>query len=266
MASQIKINKKVDFQFLLSLLFFKTSANLRTEVSRYYLNYLWWVVEPVITMGVFYIVFGIFMARGTEHYVAFLLVGLTMWNWFSRGVQHASNSIHQGRSLMLHVNISKLFFPLEVFFRDTFKELFVTALLLIFLIFYPTPVEITWLAFPVIFLITGLLVLSVGIICSALVPFVPDLSFIISTGLQLMFFGSGIFFRIEDVVLPEHQYIMYLNPMAGLIKYTRDVLIYGVWPDWVYLAKVFCLSLVMLLFGCWLVRKNEHVYPRVCNR
>ena len=253
-------------QKMVSLLFFKTSANLRTEVSQYYLNYLWWVLEPILTMAIFYVVFGVFLNRGTEHYVAFLLCGLTAWNWFARSIEHASRSIYQSRGLILQVNLSKIFFPLEVFLRDGFKHLFVLSLLLAFLVFYPTPVSVTWLALPVLLFVQALLILGISILCAALVPFLPDLSFIISTGLHLMFFGSGIFFRIEDVVLPEHQFLMYLNPMAGLLKAYRDVLIYASWPDWYYLAKVSIIAIILLAGAVWLTRKLDYIYPRVCQQ
>ena len=250
----------------INLLLFKTQANLRTEVSKYYLNYLWWIIEPVLMMTVFYVVFGIFLNRGTDHYVAFLLVGLTVWNWFARSVQHSCLSIFHGRGLMMQVNLPKSFFPLEVFLRDAFKHLFVSALLLFFLFAYSTPVSIAWLAFPVLLVIQAVLILGVGALCAAVVPFLPDVTFIVSTGIQLLFFGSGIFFKIEDVVLPQHQFIMYLNPMAGLIKAYRDILIHAQWPDWAYLGWVFFFSCCLLVFAFGLIRKFDHIYPRVCNQ
>lgn len=256
----------MQFSSFFSLLFFKTAANLRTEISRYYLNYLWWAIEPILTMGIFFIVFGIFLNQGTENYVAFLLTGLTAWNWFARTIEHASNSIYQGRGLMMQVNIPKLFFPLEVFLRDSFKHLFVTALLLAFLLVYPTPVSLTWFALPVLMVIQGILILGIGTFCAAIVPFVHDLTFVISTGLHLLLFGSGVFFQIEDVILPEHQFLMYLNPVAGLLKAYRDVLLYAQWPDWLYLGKVAVGSCCVLIFSIWLVRRLDHVYPRVCQQ
>lgn len=248
-----------------SLLIFKTTANLKTEVSQYYLNYFWWVIEPVLTMAVFYVVFGILLNRGTEHFAAFLLCGLTAWNWFNRTVNNAAGSILGGRGLMLQVNIPKSFFPLEVFLRDGFKHLFVVALLLIFLVFYPTPVSITWLALPVLMVVQAVLVLGAAVFCAALVPFVPDLKFIISTLLMLMFFGTGVFFDIDTAVLPEHRSMVYLNPMAGLLKNYRAVLIYEQWPDWWYLFKVLVAGSIILWFSLRVVRRFDHIYPRVCQ-
>jgi lipopolysaccharide transport system permease protein len=248
----------------IDLLLFKTRANLHTEVSQYYLNYLWWVINPLLTMGVFYVVFGIFLGSKIQHFVAFLLCGLTMWQWFARTVNNSASSIMEGVGLMTQIDIPKVFFPLEVAFRDAFKNLFAVLLLLVFLFFYPSPVTEKWLALPLLMAIQFLLNTAAAILIAALVPFIPDLKFIVSTGIELMFFGSGIFFSIEHMVLPQHRWILYANPMAGLIKAYRDILVYGNWPDWGYLAGVFAFS--ALLFGCafLLVRKFDRLYPRVC--
>lgn len=251
------------FSNFINLLLVKVQANLRNEVSRYYLNYLWWVIEPILTMMVFYVVFSILLRRGTPNFTAFLLVGITQWMWFARTVQNGSMSILQGKGLMLQVNIHKSFFPLVVVGRDAFKQLFVTALLLLFLVFYPTPVSTCWVALPLIMFIQLILVASSAMLCAAFVPFLPDLHFIIQTGVQLMFFASGIFYDIESVVLPHHRPFVYLNPMAGLIKNYRDILIYGQWPDWQYLGLVALFSLLFFYVSIRIITYFDHLYPKI---
>lgn len=248
-----------------SALLFKTRCNLRIEVARYYLNYIWWVVDPLITMIVFYVVFGIFLNRGTSHFVAFLLIGTVMWNWFAKIVLHASNSVYQARGIIQQIDIPKVFFPIEVFLRDSFKHLIALTMLIAFLLFHPSLITWTWVALPLLMLIQAIFSLGIAILCAAIVPFIPDLQFIVSTGLQLMFFGSGIFYSIEDV-LPDHQYILYINPMAGLLKAYRDILIYARWPEWIYLAKVSIFSVAVLFISIWLIRKLNHTYPRICQQ
>jgi len=248
------------------LLLFKTKANLQIEVSRYYLNYLWWVVEPILTMGVLYIVFGVFLGSEIEHFVGFLLCGLIMWQWFARTASNSVGSILSGVGLMTQIDIPKVFFPLEVALRDCCKNLFATSILLIFLVFYPTPVTIKWLALPVIMSIQFVLNVAVGILVAAIVPFVPDLKYIVNTVIDLMFFGSGIFFSIEEMVLPEHRWIMYMNPLAGLIQNYRSILLYGQWPDWGYLSIVCVFSLLLLGCALCIVRRLDRVYPRICQQ
>jgi lipopolysaccharide transport system permease protein len=250
----------------IDLLFFKTGADLRVEVSRYYLNYFWWILEPIFTMGVFYIVFSLLLSQGAPNFVAFLLVGLTFWNWFGNSVNNAAASILNGRALMLQVDIPKIFFPLEVVLQDLFKQAFVVALLLVFLLFYPTPTSITWIALPVLMLVQALLVAASAILASMVVPFVPDVRYVIGTIMNLMMFASGIFFEIDDVVQPEYRSFMYLNPMAGLLKNYRKVLMQAQWPDWEYLLWVSLAGLAALLLAIFLLKRLDRLYPRICQQ
>jgi lipopolysaccharide transport system permease protein len=247
------------------LLIFKTGADLRVEVSRYYLNYFWWILEPIFTMATFYYVFLVLLKQGTANFVEFLLIGITFWNWFAFSVNNAAASLLSGRMLMLQVNIPKVFFPLGTILQDVFKQLFVIVLLLVFLLFGSTPVSLTWLALPVLMMIQAILVSASAILAALVVPFVPDLRLLIGTVLNLGFFASGIFFKIEDVIEPQHRAIMYLNPMAGLIKNYRQVLMYASWPDWNYLLQVFLGSAVLLILALFLLNRFDQIYPRICQ-
>ncbi|WP_243543956.1 ABC transporter permease [Pseudodesulfovibrio tunisiensis] len=248
------------------LLAFSARANLRTEVSKYYLNYLWWIVDPILTMMVFYLVFSVLLHRGKEYFTAFLLCGVVNYAWFSRTVNNASNSIVAGRNLMLQIDIPKIFFPLEVIIRDSFKHSLVVVLLLLFLVFYPSPVSITWISLPIIIFVQFVVNCGVALVCASFVPFVPDLKFVVGTLLHLGMFASGVFYSIDDVVLPEHRSLLYANPLAGLLKNYRRVLIYDSWPEWEYLSYVFFSALLLCLIGFVLIRRFNHVYPRICQQ
>lgn len=248
------------------LLLYKTRANLRAEVSRLYLNYAWWALEPLFSMGVFYIVFGVFMNSATPHFALFLLIGTTQWQWFSSTVLHASGSIQGASGLMQQVDIPKLFFPLEVFLQDSFKHLFVLALMALFLCFYPVPVRLSWLVLPLLLALQGLLVVACSIFAAALVPFFPDFKLILATVLNILFFVSGIFFDVDMFVLPEHRQYMYANPMAGLIREYRRIIINGQWPDWIYLGNVLLGTILLLAVSLAFIRRYDRLYPRICQQ
>jgi len=242
----------------------RVAANLKIEISQYYLNYAWWIFEPILTMGVFYLIFGIILNSGTEYFVAFLLVGLTSWNWFSQGVSSSLTSIFANKSLILQTKIPKILFPLTIVCQTTFKHFIVTAILLIFLIFYPTPVTTSWAFLPLLMGVQFVLINAAATFCAALVPFLPDLKFVIQTFLRLMFYGSGVFFNIDSVVLPEHRSILYLNPIAGLLQNYRKILIYGEWPDLTYIFYVFIFACLFMWLSQLLIFRLDHKYARVC--
>ena len=62
---------------ILTIIVFRVAAELRAEVSRYFLGVLWWIIEPIIYMAIFYLLFEAGLrGGGREGFIVFLLVGL----------------------------------------------------------------------------------------------------------------------------------------------------------------------------------------------
>jgi len=248
---------------LLNLLFHTVRARLSNELRLYYLHFVWWFVEPLLDMGIYYVVFGVLLKQGTDNYIPFLLIGIVFWSWFNRSLQNSSLSILNAKELMAQMDIPKSFFPIATVFQDVVKQSFVLTVLLLFLILYGLPVTWSWMALPILMIVQFVLIIGLAIFLAAVVPFFPDIKFIISAGLQLMFFASGIFFDMDRTLLPVHRMVVYLNPMAGLIRNYRIILLQGLWPDWFYILKTLLLVLILLVFSLLLVRRFDHVYPKI---
>ena len=115
---------------------YKTYAELKAESQRYYLGFLWWLIEPVIYMLVFYFVFGILFQRGTEDFVVFLLTGLVFWHWFQSTVMQGVDTLQANRVLYNQVFVPKYLFPAVVMLKNSAKFGVVLAVLLLFLLVY----------------------------------------------------------------------------------------------------------------------------------
>lgn len=246
----------------LELIWVKASLNLRSEASVNYLSYAWWVIEPLLHMVVYYVVFSLLLARGGENFVAFLLTGLIPWLWFAKSINHTMGSILHGKELMNQLYIPKIFFPLTFIVQDAVKQCIVFLLLITFLLFYGiTPTVVWFYAIPIIF-IQFLLIIGCSLIGALLVPFIRDMSFVIPTGLQFMTFCSGVFFSYHDI--PESiKHYFFLNPMAVILAAFRDVLIDGVIPNYSQLGYVIGLSSTLIVIAALLYKKLEYILPRV---
>lgn len=240
----------------------KIFANLKAESSRYYLSYLWWAIEPILYMSVFYVVFGLLLKRGTDDFVAYLMVGLIPWFWFYKTVTQAMPSILQARQLMLQVNLPKVIFPLIVVGQNFAKEIVVLLLLFIFLFFIGVEVISTWMYFPIIVFVQLLLIMACSLIVAAIVPFVPDVQFFVTSGLQLLMFISGVFYATKSI--PEtFQDLFFMNPIAALLREYRNILLYGEMPNWGFLALIACVSIVLLFLAFAFIYRQDKKYPRV---
>jgi lipopolysaccharide transport system permease protein len=246
-------------------IFYKAIANIRAESSKYYLSFLWWILQPIMLMGLYYLVFAVILERRTPDFVAFLLVGISTFLWTNQTTTHCMQSIQQGRGLMNQVEMPKIIFPSVFIFMDMIKFAFVFIVLVFYLnIFGGIPAGLSYLALPLILVVHLLFTALLGYIAAAVIPFLPDLSFVITLGLRVLRYLSGIFFPLSSV--PEDiRFYFYLNPMAVLIEEYRNILIYGQWPNWMSLGLVglFCIIGLALVFA--LIRRLDHIYPRVCS-
>lgn len=248
-------------QQLYHLVSYSAWSDLKAQVSRLYLGFAWWIIEPLLYMAVFYVVFGILFERGGPGYPAFLLTGLVAYRWFDTNVRGAMESIARSANLIQQVYVPKYAFPLAATVGSSIKFLLILALLIVFLItqgYYP---DVAWLALPALVGIEFLLSLFVGTIVAILIPFLPDLRILVSNGLLLLLFLSGVFYDGADIPQPWQTYF-FLNPLAILIQAFRHVLIDGQWPDWGPLLIILVASLAGLAGTLKLHSRVDLVYGK----
>jgi lipopolysaccharide transport system permease protein len=163
--------------------------------------------------------------------------------------------------LMSQVYVPKYAFPLMAVVFMLFKHLFVIAVLVGLLFILEDP-GITWFFYLLIFFVQFILILGLAFIVAAVVPLIPDLMLVIPPLLRLTMFLSGVFY--SQAMIPA-EYVPYFryNPMAGLIMEYRKVMLLDQLPDFVYLFKIMLVSLAIIAFGLWLLKKLDRVYPRL---
>lgn len=241
----------------------KVKMNLKSEAAKSQLNYLWWLLEPGLFIAVYYVVFGIFLNSRTDNFVAFLICGKIPFLWFSRTVGNASNSILGGAGLMNQINIPKLFFPIVVIGQDLVKTCAVFILMLFIMYLMGFSPSINWLAIVPLMAVQLIFISALAILFCALVPFLPDMKYIVATFIILMMFSSGIFYDPAQFLLPEHRDLFFLNPLAKLIAMYRGVIMENTLPDWISLGFTTLACIGFLIVSILIVRTNDARYPRL---
>ncbi len=249
------------------LIIYQAYYSLRAEISRYYLHFVWWLMEPILNMAVMYVVFSVFLRNGRPHFIFFLLAGLVLWQWFASTVNNASSSILNSRGVSLVFRVHPIHFPLCVFVQNTIKFFMVFCFFLVVcVLFGPQAPSALWLAMAPVLLLEAMCIVGVSIFTASLVPFLPDLVPVVRIIVQLLFFATGIFYDINDLVLPQHRFIIYSNPNAICIKSMRDILINGQMPDWRLMLYGLAVSLTFLVAAIVLLNKFKRSYARVISQ
>lgn len=244
------------------ILLYGVYSDLQTEVSRRFLGFLWWGIEPVLYMTTFYLVFGLALKQGEENYVLFLLTGLIAWKWFDGSVRLASIAINSNAGLAQQIYIPKYIFPLIPILSNTFKFLIVLAMLLGFLLLAGSSASWLWLGILPVMVCELILIISIGLLLAAIVPFAQDLKQIIDNLLTLLMFGSGIFFTPEHIserIKPLFEY----NPMFLLISSYRNILLYNNSPRWDDLGYSILVSIPIFCTAYFLLLRFDRHYPKL---
>jgi lipopolysaccharide transport system permease protein len=244
---------------------YRSFVELKSEREQSYLGAIWWVLEPLLYLVVFYLVFEIIMQRGGEGFLGFLLCGLVFWRWFDGSIKKLSVSIITGANLISQVHIPKIILPLIDFLSVCSRFVFVLIVFLGFAFFYFGGMQTSWLIVPILIFIQGVFMLGLGGVLAAFVPYVPDFKKIVDNGLQLMFYMSGIFFDIGKLD-QGYQNILLINPMAVLIRSYRSVFFGNGEIDSFRLLMILLLGCTLCVVAVFFLNRFDKQYPRLLSR
>jgi lipopolysaccharide transport system permease protein len=241
---------------------YRALADFRSEVSRMYLGVLWWVLEPLLYVSIFYVVFGLGFRQQSEMYVPFLLCGLVVWKWLDSTVRTASGTIAQSVGIMSQVYLPKVVFPMITVLTNGLKFLIILAIYLVFLCLYGVEIKATWLWLLALVPLQLVFVATLAALCAGLVPLLPDVGHAINYGMTFLFFASGIFFDVSTMS-PAAHHILSFNPALQLIELYRGVLLRGEAPPIASVAYLLGWIAVLALLSTLLYKKMDRVYPKL---
>jgi ABC-type polysaccharide/polyol phosphate export permease len=255
-------NRRVAYRYLFEQM---VRRELRQKYKGSALGVLWYLINPLVLMGAYYLMFGLlFKVAGSDqpqHYPLFLLVGLVVWIFFSQAVLSSAPSLLDHGAL-----VRKARFPRETIPASVVTVQLVTFLALIGLL---TPITIAirgtsvaLLALPLILVCLFAFVLGFALAVSVLHAYFRDVAPILSAALLPWFFLSPIFFdpttadrfsAHSDVVFV----LEWVNPVAPFIGAIRDVVYGGEVPQTADLAYVAIAAAVALFAGHALFRRLQ---------
>jgi lipopolysaccharide transport system permease protein len=247
---------------IVELVTFSAYAELRAERARSYLGFLWWLIDPALQMGIYYLIFSVVLKTSTPDFVPFLLIGLTVWQWFKSCVSHGGHAIWLNLSVIRQVKLPTAVFPTVQILADTIKFLVILFLLLVVLWSFGYPPNTAYAALPVVFVVVLVFAAASAYFIAALMPLLPDLRFIIEQLLMMMMMISGIVFSVQDVTPPLRSILM-LNPMVELVDATRGILMRGEWPNWIDLGEVAAISSLLYVAALLVIARLTPRYVKL---
>ncbi len=211
-------------------------ALLEREVKNRFLggvlSPIWWLAQPLLSLGVYALVFGLFMRSGAparygDSFVAYLAVGLWPWLAFAESVTRGAASLIAQASLITKTALPRALVPLSTVIV-TFALNWL-ALTVIVLLFKVLGYEVT--ASGIVFSLPAwialfLTALGLAWIVSTAQILVRDVEGMLGPLFMLISFVCGIQYDVESLKDPWHDIVL-ANPFTQVIARMHDTYLAG---------------------------------------
>jgi teichoic acid transport system permease protein len=194
------------------------------------LGVLWWVINPLLMTGVYFVVFGLLLGgrKGDPAYLAYLLAGVFAFRYMSSAMTGSAAMITSNAKLVTTVRFPRMVLPIAALIESLIG--FLIALATFYLIvapinqIYPT----VWLAFlPIPLLLHTMFTLGLGATTARLAVPIRDVKSLVPHVTRMWFYLSPILWTIDRIADKPTwiQLLVKSNPMWGFLSLYRTALL-----------------------------------------
>ncbi|MBR3489189.1 MAG: ABC transporter permease [Bacteroidales bacterium] len=244
--------------------------NIITQYKQTVLGPLWFVIQPVLTVIMYMVVFGGIAGIATDDIPQplFYLSGTCMWHYFSDCLGRTSNTFVSNSGLFGKVYFPRLITPLATVTSNLLRFGIQLGLFVVVYVIYAIQgctAHLTWyiLLFPVLVVMLAGLALGFGILISSMTTKYRDLQILFSFVVSLWMYATPIVYPLSLVkgkmaAGMDLYTIMHLNPVTPVLEtFKYGALGAGEFIGWQWLAYSFVFMVVLLAFGVVIFNKTQ---------
>jgi lipopolysaccharide transport system permease protein len=212
---------------------------------------IWILVQPILTLLTFVLVFGklVGISTGSLPPVLFYLSGIVLWSFFSDSLSGTSNTFRENIHIFSKVYFPRIIMPFSMlithFLRFLIQLLLLGLVLLGYLIFGKIHLSVNrWiLILPLILMAIGIIGLAIGLILSVLTAKYRDLGNLVPLSVRLLMFLTPVIYPIT--IIPENlRWLVLWNPLTPLFEVFR----YAILGEGTFSIQQFIYSIMCTFF------------------
>lgn len=250
---------QLNFKELLSyrdLLFLFVRRDIVTVYKQTILGPLWYIIQPILTTGMFTIIFGKLanISTGGAPHTIFYLLSITIWNYFAECLTKTSNTFVANQGIFGKVYFPRAIVPISLIMSNLGKFFIQFALFLVVYSYYFINGEVLpnygILLLPLVILIMAMISLGFGMVFSSLTTKYRDLTFLLSFGVQLWMYATPVIYPMSSLPEAYAQYLR-LNPVSPLLESMRfsflgvgELNLYSLLYSFLFGMCIFCIGLL----------------------
>ncbi|HHX42529.1 MAG TPA: ABC transporter permease [Chloroflexi bacterium] len=250
------------------LLYFLVWRDVKVRYKQTALGIMWIVLQPVVSMMIFTVLFGILLQVPSEEapYPVFVLSALIPWNYFASSLNRSSTSLVYSSNLVTKVYFPRMLIPLSGVLSGLIDLVIASVLLLILMVAYrisPTPAAIF---LPGLVLLASATALGFGLWLSALNVRYRDINYIVPFLLQIWMYATPVVYG-STLVGDRFHLLLGLNPMTGVVEGFRKALLGNVMASThlslPLVAVSASITAVVLISGAYFFRYTERSFADI---
>jgi lipopolysaccharide transport system permease protein len=246
------------------LLYFLVWRDVKVRYKQTAIGASWAVLQPLLTMVVFTVVFGRFANMPTNGlpYPIFSFVALLPWTYFSKSLNQSILSVVTNSNLITKVYFPRLLLPISAVVSGLIDLAIAFVFLIGMMIWYGMVPDWEVLFLPFFVLLAMLTALSVSLWLSVINVRYRDIGQAVPFLVQIWLFASPVAYAVS--VVPQEWRLVYsLNPMAGVVEGFRWALTTTQSPPIVPIIVSTIMVTVLLYGGLVFFRRMEETFADV---
>lgn len=240
------------------------AGELRAQNFDTVLGNVWHVLNPLLQVGVYFLVFGVILdtSRGVDNFLTFLAVGVFVYRFTQQSGMKGAKAIVNNDGLIKSIYFPRLILPLATVVEMGLAHIPATFVMLAVAVGTGEAVRLTWLILPVVFILQSAFNIGLAAFTARITHIVRDFENVLPFIFRLVFYLSGILYsvdvRIED---PSLRALFELNPVFALVTIARGA-VFGDPVSGVVWASAVLWSTIGLVAGVVFFKAGEHTYGR----
>lgn len=246
----------------MSLLIELTKRDFTERYSGSVLGVFWTFIWPLVNIFVYTVIFSRIMgarlqgASSTYSYGIYLIAGILPWTAFANTVSRSATIFADKKGIISKIKVSLPSLPLYIVMSESITFLITLFIYMVFLLMTGTPLRITLVFLPVIYLVQQIFAFSLGFLITIFHVFIRDLKEITGIVLQIWFWFTPIVY-VYDILPAFAKNLVAFNPAFLFIKAYQDIFVLNQVPDFVNLLKLSIMAHLLLLAGYVIFKKLE---------
>ena len=263
---QLNLREVWDYRDLCSLF---VRRNITTQYKQTVLGPLWYVIQPMITVVMYMVVFGGIAKIPTDGLPQplFYLGGICMWQYFNDCLTKTSSTFTANASIFGKVYFPRLIMPISTVLSNLLRFAIQFGLFLAVYAIYqiwiiPGQIHTNWYALliPLLVLMLAGLALGFGILFSSMTTKYRDMQLLLDFFVRLWMYATPVIYPMSVITNDKLRMIMSLNPLTGIVEAFKYGMLGEGQFSWGMLGYSFIFMIVLLTIGIVIFNRVQRTF------